>query len=235
MTRSDWSDAFADPAFALMVTALVWVVASRLQKMVGSLLNPVLTSVVAIATMLILADADYSSYKQGVNGLIVLLGPAVVALALPIRRNRGVIRAHCLGLFAGAIAGTVAGVVATVLIAQAAGLGPALGHTLAPKHATSAVSAAVAGTTGGSESLAAVISILTGITGAVFAVPLLRLLRVRDSIVTGLSLGVSAHAIGTARAFDENPTAGAMSAVGMAIAAVAVPLVVALGVLTGAL
>ena len=105
--------------------------------------------------------------------------------------------------------------------------------TLAPKHATSAVSAAVAGALGTDVSLAAVFSILTGILGAVAGPPLLRLVRVKDPVSQGFAIGLSAHAIGTARAMELGRTTGASSALGLALAALLVPVVLLAGALFG--
>ena len=235
MSTSTIASIVSAPGFALTVTGLVWAGAMRLSRVSRSAFNPVLTSVIAVIAILLLLDIDYTSYSEDVSLLLALLGPAIVALALPLRRNRHLIAANLPGIVTATVAGSLAGVVATFWIATAMGLDGTLVHAITPKHATSAVSAALATATGGPASLAAVLSVLTGIIGAVLAVPLLRLARVRNPLVTGLTLGVTAHAIGTARAFEVSTTAGAMASVGMALGAVVVPLLVALAIVLGVL
>ena len=62
--------------------------------------------------------------------------------------------------------------------------------------------------------------ILTGITGAIIATPLLNALRLTDWRARGFAVGVTSHGIGTARALQVNPTAGAFAGLGMALNAV---------------
>jgi putative effector of murein hydrolase len=228
-------DALGSPAFALTLTCLVWAGAIQLTRISRSVFNPVLTSVIAIIAVLLLLDIDYASYRDGVSVLITLLGPAIVALALPLYRNRRLIASNLSGILTATVGGSLVGVFATFAVATGLGLDATLVHAVTPKHATSAVSAALATATGAAASLAAVLSVVTGVIGAVFAVPVLRLVRVRDPLVTGLTLGVTAHAIGTARAFDEDATTGSMAAVGMAIAAIVVPLIVSTALIAGVL
>ena len=68
--------------------------------------------------------------------------------------------------------------------------------------------------------LTAALVLLTGIFGAVVVTPLLNVLRVRDWRARGFAVGVAAHGIGTARAFQVNETAGAFSGIGMGLNAV---------------
>ncbi|GGO65216.1 hypothetical protein GCM10010910_21900 [Microbacterium nanhaiense] len=185
-----------------------------------------LVSTIVIGAVLVIGRIPLASYEEGAAPLTALLGPAVVALAFAIDRG-----ARRLGrrLMAVAIAGTIAtivGAAVTVVVAWALGASGELLRILAPKHATSAVSAAVAEVLGVDASLAAVFSILTGILGAVAGPPLLRLMRLRDPVAGGFAIGLSAHAIGTARAMEEGPALGGSSALGLALASLLVPLAI---------
>jgi len=229
------NDLMHSPAFAVTLTIGVWVCALQLQRLSKVLFNPVLTSTIVIITALSILGVPYTAYRDGASALVVLLGPAIVALAVPVRRHRRLVRAQAPALLIAVTLGSIAGIATTVLLATWLGLADATTTALAPKHATSAVSAAVMSVVGGSESLAAVVSILTGIIGAAIGIPLLRLLRITDPSVTGVAIGVSSHAIGTARAFDEGATEGAMAVVGLVIAAIVVPVVIMVMLLTGLL
>lgn len=89
--------------------------------------------------------------------------------------------------------------------------------SLAPKSVTTPIAMGIAERVGGHPSLAAVMVIVTGILGAIVAQTLYRWLGVRDSAVGGFALGVAAHGIGTARAFQINDTMGAFAALGMGL------------------
>jgi putative effector of murein hydrolase len=229
------TDLLDTPAFAIVITLGTWVGALQLQRLSRLVFNPVLTSTVVIIVALLILDVPYSDYRDGVSGLILLLGPAIVALAVPVRRHRRLARTHARTLIPAVMLGTVAGIGSTIALATALGLTNTITVSLAPKHATSAVSAATVSVMDGTESLAAVASILTGIVGAAVGIPLLRLVRVRDATITGLTLGVSSHAIGTARAFDEGDSEGAIAVVGLVLAAILVPVVIMVMALDGLL
>ncbi|WP_158685354.1 LrgB family protein [Microbacterium halophytorum] len=217
----------------LAVTLLIWAGASALARVGRGWLNPVLVSTIAIAALLIIRNVPLAEYQEGTIPLTALLAPAIVALALPIRRHGGELGRLLPALIVAAVAGTVVGLAVTVAVAWALGAPPDVLLALAPKHATSAVSAAVAEVVGADVALAAVFSIITGILGAVAGPPLLRLLRRRDPVSQGFAIGLSAHAIGTARAMELGPTTGASSALGLALAALLVPLAVLVGSLLG--
>jgi putative effector of murein hydrolase len=130
------------------------------------------------------------------------------------------IRRAALPLVAALLAGSVTAVVSALAIAQALGVETVVLASLAPKSATAPVAIGVAEAMGGSPTLAAVLVILTGITGAILATPLFEALGFRDMRARGFALGVAAHGIGTARAFQVHPVAGAWAGLGMGLNAV---------------
>jgi putative effector of murein hydrolase len=215
------------PLFAVALTVGVWVLASRASHRAPSALNPVLTSALVIIGVLVVTDLPVEQYTRAATPITVLLSPAIVALAIPIQRNARKLLRLLPTILIASIVASVAGIAVTVLTATALGAPASLVATLAPKHATSAVAATTAETLGGSPSLAAVFAVMTGVLGAVAGPPLLRLFRVRSAASRGLAMGLSAHAIGTSRAFDISGEDGASSAFGMALAALIVPLVAA--------
>lgn len=216
----------------LALTLLVWAGAAWLSRF-SAMLNPVMTSTIVLAAFLLLLRIPLGDYQQGTVPLTALLGPAIVALAFPIQRHARKLGRLLPALIIAAVVATIVGVATTVFVAWLLGVPYEILLTLAPKHATSAVSAAVSGVLGAPASLAAVFSILTGILGAVAGPPLLRLVRVTDPVSQGFSVGLSAHAIGTARAMELSPTTGASSALGLALAALLVPVAILAASLIG--
>lgn len=212
--------------WALALTLLAWSAAVWLSRFGSGLLNPVFVSTIVIAAVLLVFRLPLGDYQEGTVPLTALLAPAIVALAFPIQRHARQLGRLLPALLIAAVVATIAGAAATIFVAWLLGVPHEILLALAPKHATSAVSATVAEVLGARASLAAVFSILTGILGAVAGPPLLRLLRVKDPVSRGFSLGLSAHAIGTARAMELGPTTGASSALGLALAALLVPLTI---------
>jgi putative effector of murein hydrolase len=120
-------------------------------------------------------------------------------------------------MLAALLAGSVSAIVSAVGIAWALGVRGETLVSLAPKSATAPVALGISEALGGSPTLTAVLVILTGVTGAIVATPLLNALRVRDWRARGFAVGVAAHGIGTARAFQVNETAGAFAGIGMGL------------------
>ena len=196
-----------------------------------AVLNPVLVAIVLVAAVLALTGTDYDDYFDGAQPLHVLLGPATVALAVPLHRQRTRIRAALLPLGAGLATGVVAAVAAALLVPRLLGAPQVLVLSLGPKSATTPVAIGLAEQVGGLPSLAAALAILTGIGGAVAGPRLLDLLRVRDPAARGFALGVASHGIGTARALQDGEREGAFAGLGLGLGALATVVVLPLLVL----
>jgi predicted murein hydrolase (TIGR00659 family) len=182
--------------------------------------NPVMLAVLMLAVLLWLTGTDYATYFEGAQFVHFMLGPATVALALPLYDNLPRVRRAALPMLAGLVAGSGVAVLSALAIARAFGIeGPVLA-SLAPKSTTAPVAIGIAEALGGQPTLTAALVLLTGIFGAIVVTPLLNALKIRDWRARGFSIGVAAHGIGTARAFQVNETAGAFSGIGMGMNAV---------------
>ena len=195
-------------------------------------LQPVLVSMLLVVGILLLCGIDYAEYRISAQWLTLLLGPATVALAVPLYLNLRRIRE----LF-GPIVITllVAGVFATALgmaLAWAFGADEMILMTLAPKSVTSPIAMLVAEQVGGVVALAAVFVMITGVRGAILGPELLRRFGVQHPAARGIALGLTAHAVGTAQALQESDECGAFAALAMSLmgvmTAVLLPLAVAL-------
>lgn len=192
-----------------------------------SLANPVLVAIVLVAGFLLLTRTDYADYLRGGQYIAFLLGPATVALALPLYAQANRIRRSAPMILLAVAAGSLTAITVGILATRLTGGSTELALSMAPKSATTPVSIAVSQATGGISALTAVFTILTGVLGAVAAPAVLSLVRVRDERVRGLAMGVVSHGIGTARLLADEPAAGAFAALAMAInalvTAIAVP------------
>jgi predicted murein hydrolase (TIGR00659 family) len=168
----------------------------------------------------------YRDYLEGGSFVGFWLGPATVALALPLHREWHLVRRAAVPILTGVVAGALVSICAAVLVTRAAGGSRALQLTMAPKAATTPVSIAVSDQIGGIPPLTAVLTILAGITGAVVGPWLLDRLRIRDPRARGLALGAASHGIGTARALRESSVEGAFSALAMGLTALATSVLV---------
>lgn len=214
-----WVYLAASPLLGLTITLLAYVLALAVHQRYRRhpLTNPVLLAVVLLVTLLLLTDTPYPSYFAGAQFVHFLLGPATVALAIPLYAQLGRVRAMRWPVLLGLAAGALTAVVSAVGSAWLLGASVPTQLSLAPKSVTTPIAMAVAERIGGIASLTAVLVIVTGIVGAVLAPTLFRLLRVQEDAIQGFALGVAAHGIGTARAFQISEQAGAFAALAMGL------------------
>jgi putative effector of murein hydrolase len=185
-------------------------------------LNPTLIAMAALVVTLLATGVPYAAYEHGTGALTVLLGPAVVALAVPLHRERETLRRHAGTIALGAAAGASCAIAVGFAAAAAMHLAPAWALALSSRSATAPISIALAGELHGAAALSAVLSVLAGVAGAAFGPRWLDLVRVRHPVARGLAHGVASHGIGTARMLAETRLAGATAAVGMALGGVVV-------------
>ncbi len=218
-----WVYLSASPLLHLTLTLTAFVLASIIYKKarLNPLLNPVLLSVIAIVVILYGTDTSYATYFEGAQFVHFLLGPATVALAVPLYRQFDRVRKSVLAILASLISGAVTAAVSAIAIAWILGAQTVSIVSLAPKSVTAPVAMSISDQLGGLPSLTAVMVILTGITGAMLGPVMLNLLRVRDWSARGMAMGTASHGIGTARALQVNEVAGAFSGLAMGLNALA--------------
>ena len=224
--RDIWVYLSASPLLHLTLTLAVFVAASALYRKarLNPLLNPVLLSVITIVGILYGTKTNYSTYFEGAQFVHFLLGPATVALAVPLYRQFDRVRKSALAVSASLAAGSITAATSAILIAWLLGAQPVSIISLAPKSVTAPVAMGISEQLGGLPSLTAVLVILTGITGATLGPFVLHLLRIRNGSALGMALGTASHGIGTARALQVNELAGAFSGLAMGLNALATAL-----------
>ena len=217
-----WSYLSREPLLWLTATLIAYWLGDTFFRRMNrqSWANPVLAAVVILALLLWISGTSYQTYFEGAQFVHFLLGPATVALALPLWDNLGHVKRAALPLLAALLAGSTVAVVSALALAVAFGIDGEVLASLAPKSATAPVALGISASLGGSPTLTAVLVILTGIVGAICTTPLLNALGIRDWRARGFATGVAAHGIGTARAFQVHPTAGAFAGLGMGLNAV---------------
>ena len=214
----DWVKV-GEGAFWLALTIGLYIVARALQKKSGGnpLVNSVLVAALPIMVVLYFFDVPVSQYALGGSVLLWVLGPATVALAVPLYTNFSHVRAAWRPMAVALIAGSVVAVASSIVIGHLLGASIETVRSLAPKTVTTPIAMGIAREIGGIPELTAAFVIFTGIIGAVSAAFLFRLVGVHDERARGFAFGVSAGGIGTARAFQESLLTGTFSGVGMTL------------------
>lgn len=207
------------PLLWLTVTILAYCACDRVSAALGRapLANPVLMSMCLVGLMVRGSGTSYATYFDGAQFIHFLLGPATVALGIPLYQHRQLVLRSILPMTCALVAGSVTALVSAVLIARGLGASPMIVASIAPKSVTAAVAMGISGRLGGDAALTAVLVILTGILGAIVVTPLMNLLRISDKRARGFAAGLAAHGIGTARAFQVDPLAGTFAGVAMGL------------------
>jgi predicted murein hydrolase (TIGR00659 family) len=210
------------PLLWLTATLLVFEAADRisLRSRRHPLCHPVLLAAPVLIALLLATRTSYATYADATGLLGLLLGPAVVGLAVPVWAQRALIRRLMVPIALALICGAVTAIVSAVGILWLFGAPSAILASIAPRATTTPVAMATAAQLGGIPALAAVIVLIAGVTGAMTGSILFNRMGVRDYRARGFAIGVSAHGFGAARAFQVNPTAGAFASLGMALNAV---------------
>ena len=225
-----WVYLAASPLLWLAATLVAYVIADQIAGWLGRppAANPVVIAVALIVALLQATGTSFPTYFAGAQFVHFILGPATVALAVPLVREAARVRRLLLPLLTALIAGSATASLSAIGVAALLGAGPATLASLAPKSATTPIAMGVAQAIGGIPALTAVLVILTGIIGAVAVTPLMNVLGIRDDAARGFAAGVAAHGIGTAQAFQVSAVAGSFAGLGLALNGLATALLVPL-------
>lgn len=214
-----WVYLAASPLLGLTLTLAAYLVALHVYRRCRfhPAANPVLIAIAIVVAILAITHTSYQTYFEGAQFVHFMLGPATVALALPLMRQWNNLRRAAWPLLLGLGAGSLTAIVSAVGIAYWLGASKAIIVSMAPKSATTPIAMAIAERFGGLPSLTAVMVICTGILGAISAKFILNFLRIESHAVRGFALGVASHGIGTARALQVSAEMGAFAGLGMGL------------------
>lgn len=221
-TPSVWTFLGASPLIWLLATLLAYRAALAIHAWTGAspLAHPVAVAVAILVAVLGITRTPYQAYFDGAQAIHFLLGPATVALAIPLYQQARAIRRDWFALLCAAATGSVASVVSAMGIAWLLGASDSTVLSMAAKSVTMPIAMGITEKIGGSLSLTSALVMLTGVLGATLAKAILDALRITDPGICGFALGVSAHGIGTARALQIHPEMGAFSGLAMGLSGV---------------
>lgn len=211
----------------LSETPLLWLTATLVAFVAGDavsarfgrhpLASPVVIAAGLLIALLTATGTSYEAYFDGAQFAHFLLGPATVALAVPLWRNRAAVRRNLLPMCAALVAGSLTAIGSAVAVAWAFGAPREVLASLPAKSVTAPIAMALTETIGGIPALAAVLVVLTGILGSVIVTPLMNAIGIRDFAARGFAVGVASHGIGTARAFQVSEEAGTFAGIAMGL------------------
>jgi len=206
----------SSPLFGVTLTLIIYQITTLIHRRFKyTFLNPTVVAIITIVTILKLSHTSYRDYSVGGNIILFLLGPAVVALGVPLYQRRTEIIKRLIPIFSGITAGSIVSIVTASGIILLMGGSEQLALTLAPKSVTTPIAIGIATKLGGIVPLTAAIVVITGCLCAVIGPPLCHLLGINDPAFMGLAMGTAGHGIATARMLEIDPLGGAIA--GLAI------------------
>lgn len=213
-------------AFTIILTVVLYFISRRIYlRTQNPLLTPLLLSTLAIILILHYSGITFEQYKPGKEIMTFLLGPATVALALPLYQNRHILQKSLLPILVGIACGAVATLTTAVVLAKMSGLESLIVTSIATKSITAPIAIDIALITGGDPAIAVAFVVFTGTLGSMIGAGFLSLCKIDNPVARGLAMGVTAHGQGTATILGEGQTQGAMAGVAMALSAIFISII----------
>ncbi|MFC7319715.1 LrgB family protein [Halobacillus campisalis] len=207
--------------FMVILTVGIFLVMGRVyRRLPNPVLVPVLTSTVLVVAILLVFNIPYETYMTGGQWIDSFLGPAVVALAYPMYRQRQVLKAHMMPVIFGVLAGLCTALGSGLLFARMFGVDRASILSMVPKSLTTPVAIPVSSEIGGIPSMTIVFTMVAGFTGIIFGPLLVKSFRIKSSLGRGIAFGSASHALGTSKAFEYGERTASMSSVSMSLTAI---------------
>lgn len=208
-----------EPVSIVAFTVVIYYVFVRVSQRVRTpVANPILLSILASIIVLHVTKTDIATYQEGGRLLSFWLGPATVALGVPLYRQLSTILAQKRPIVIGVSVGAFAAAVSAVLLAKFTQADPVIVKALLSKSVTTPIAIEISKVVGADPELAAGFVIITGLVGGILGPWWLRVWGITSPLAQGLALGTAAHAVGTARALEEGPVQGSASSLAIGLA-----------------
>ncbi|MGL5715597.1 MAG: LrgB family protein [Paraclostridium sp.] len=209
------------PTFGIITTILFFNLGLYLNKKTKSpIANPLLISIVGIIILLKVLNIPYESYKIGADSINFFLGPVTILLAIPLYKQFNLFKKHIFEILVGIVCGVLTSFISIIAIGALTNADITIINSLVPKSITTPMGISLSNTINGIESITVVSIILTGITGSILAPIVFKLGKIKHPVSKGISLGTSAHALGTSKAIELGEVEGAMSGLSIGISGI---------------
>src|SRR5690625_1810383 len=205
----------------MMLTISVYILSLWVFKKRPSIFTmPILFCTIVIIAVFVIGGISYEEYHLAKEIMTYLLGPATVALAVPLYKQRKMIKKNMLPIMVGMMLGTIVTIGSAVAMAIWFGLSDVMIRSLSVKSITIPIADEVAYILDANPTLVAGFVMITGMFGAMFGSVLLNIAKITHPVARGLSFGTMAHGIGTAQAMNEGEIQGATSGIAIGLAGI---------------
>jgi predicted murein hydrolase (TIGR00659 family) len=214
-----WTPLAPSPLLWLAVTLAAYLIGRQVQRLCRgrALASPVLIAIIIVGGIVLATGTRYATYFAGAQFIHFLLGPATVALAIPLARNLHHVRRNLHGIGLALLAGSVTSIMSGVAIVRLLGGSQGVALSMAPKAVTTPIAMAVSQQIGGMPALTASLAIVGGILAAIIGQPLLESMRIKDWRAHGLAAGVAGSGVAAAQVASRDPVGAAFAALGIGL------------------
>ncbi|MGG4145059.1 LrgB family protein [Paenibacillus algorifonticola] len=201
--------------YVLLTVGIYWGAKQlhRLKPML--LLSPLLVTPIAVIIILALGKIPYQNYNEGGHLLSSMVGPATIALAVPMYKNAAIMKKHAFEIITGVLSGWIFGMMAALLFSRSLELSDSLIDSLLLRSTTTPIALVINDMIGGISTLTAIFVLVTGILGTIIGPLVIRVARIRSDIAKGVLMGSSAHSAGAHKAFEFGLVPGSIASIAM--------------------
>lgn len=200
------------------------------KKLKTPIANPLLIAILLIIGFLSITGIDYEYYKKGGDFIAFFIGPATVAMVLDLYANLDTLKKNILPILVGVGFGTIFSFVLAIFLSKIFQIDKNLVASLIPQSITTAIAISLSGEYQGIIRLTAIVVVIRGVSGAVFAPIVMKIFRIKDPVAQGVAIGTSSHAVGTSQARLMGEIQGAMSGLSIAIAGITAVIIMPLAI-----
>ena len=211
----------ANPFFGISLSIFCYWVGWKIQKKTRwSICNPMLIGILLTIGILLILDIPFDYYYQGGEAINLLLAPATACLGVSIYRQFDILKEHWLPILVGCFCGALAGIGSVWGMCKLLGMDELLTTSLLAKSVTTPIAVSITETLGGLSPITVMAVIISGVFGSIVAPSMIKLFRIKDPMVAGVSIGTCAHGGGTSKAVQLGETEGAMSGLAIGVAGI---------------
>ena len=216
------NDLLNSQAFGIMLTLFFYVAANYVYKKTKiTLLNPLMISSILLIGYIKIFNVDTEDFLTDLSGINVFLGPLIICLAIPIAKNRELIKKNLLPIIVGSFVGAITTVIVVIVLGNALGMEEVIIASVIPKSTTTPIAIEISNKLGGIRAITVAVVIISAVIGTIIIPFLTKIFKVTDPLLIGMTLGSTSHAVGTSKAMEMDPTAGAIAGVALVVSGLA--------------
>ena len=216
------NDLLNSQAFGIMLTLFFYVAANYVYKKTKiTLLNPLMISSILLIGYIKIFNVNTEDFLTDLSGINVFLGPLIICLAIPIAKNRELIKKNLLPIIVGSFVGAITTVIVVIVLGNALGMDEVIIASVIPKSTTTPIAIEISNKLGGIRAITVAVVIISAVIGTIIIPFLTKIFKVTDPLLIGMTLGSTSHAVGTSKAMEMDPTAGAIAGVALVVSGLA--------------